>query len=262
MSIETGPDAASRESARLLALLDAVDSTPESAALRARSFDLLAVGPGTRLVDVGCGGGLAVAEAARLGAEAVGVDADPRMVAAARQRWPGGTFTVGDACALPFADGSLTAYRADKVYHELPDPAAAAAEAHRVLAPGGHIALLGQDWDALIVDADDAELTRALVRARAARIPHPRVARRIRNLLLDAGFREVRVEVRTEVFTDGTALRMLTGLAAALPRADPGTGAGSDTGPDVERWLAEQRHRAAEGRAFVAVPIVLAAGVR
>ncbi|PJN28213.1 hypothetical protein CG736_08620 [Kitasatospora sp. CB02891] len=99
--------------------------------------------------------------------------------------------------------------------------------------------LLGQDWDALIVDVDDAELTRTPVRARAALIPRSRVARRSRNLLLDTGFREVRVEFRTAVFADGAALRVLTGSAAALPQADPGTGTA------LGRRPAEQRRRAA-----------------
>ncbi|MFF2626794.1 hypothetical protein ACFVUN_13585 [Kitasatospora griseola] len=85
--------------------------------------------------------------------------------------------------------------------------------------------LLGQDWDALIVDAHDAELTRTLVLGPDGPDLHPRVARRSHNPLLVAGFHEVRVEFRTGVFADGTALRILT-----PPRPTPGPAPTSDAG--------------------------------
>ncbi|MEU8300349.1 methyltransferase domain-containing protein [Micromonospora sp. NPDC048909] len=249
MSTHSGTD-------RMIRLLDVADDLPGAAALRARSYDLLAPLPDAVVVDVGCGTGRAVAELAARGARPIGVDRDERMVAVGRDRWPGADLRVGDALGLPLADGAVTGYRADKVLHELPDPAAAVTEAHRVLAPGGRIVLLGQDWDALIVDADDAELTRAVVRARADAITSPRVARRCRNLLLDAGFDAPAVEVHTGVFTDPVMLPMLLGLAEVAAA----TGA---VAPDrAERWAAEQRQRAERDRLFLAVPMVLAAAPR
>ena len=58
--------------------------------------------------------------------------------------------------------------------HVLDDPARAAGEARRVLAPGGRIVLIGQDWDTFVIDADDAALTRTIVHARADLVPTPR----------------------------------------------------------------------------------------
>ncbi|WP_051572687.1 methyltransferase domain-containing protein [Streptomyces sp. PRh5] len=139
------------------------------------------------MVDVGCGAGRAVAELAGRGARVTGVDADERMVAVARERWPGADTRVADVGRLPFGDATVHGYRADKVLHELPDPAEALAEARRVLAPGGRVALVGQDGEALVVDADDTTLTSTIVRARASLIPSPRAARGQRGLLLDAG---------------------------------------------------------------------------
>lgn len=225
----------------LLAVLDTGDAQPAAVELRARSYELLGDLAGRTVVDVGCGGGRAVAELAGRGARAIGVDLDPEMIAVARDRCPAGEFQVGDACALPLETGSVAGYRADKVLHMLPDPVRAVAEARRVLAPGGRIVLLGSDWDMIAIDSDDPEATRRLVHAKADSFPSPRVARRHRNLLLDAGFTDPVVEVHTLVLANDLALALLQRIT------------------DEEGWLAEQAERARTNRIFVAVPMFLAA---
>ncbi|MGW4161306.1 methyltransferase domain-containing protein [Streptomyces sp. NPDC004788] len=243
----------------LLALLDRFDSLPSARRLRARTYDLLAARPGARVLDVGCGAGRAVAELAERGVRAEGADTDPEALAVARARHPRLVFHRASATRLPFGDAALDGYRAEKVYHELDDPAHAAAEAYRVLAPGGRVVLVGQDWDTVVLDSDAPELTRRLVHARADRVPHPRVARRHRALLLDAGFTDVTVEVRTAVLTGPEMLPLVAGLAGL---ADSATAAGATDPAEVRDWLAEQRHRADTDRFFLALPMFLAAGVR
>ncbi|MBO0871841.1 MAG: methyltransferase domain-containing protein [Pseudonocardia sp.] len=240
----------------LIAQLDAVDTLPWATELRAYSYDLLGLTPGARVVDVGCGTGRAVTELRDRSATPVGVDASEQMITLAQQRWPGADFRVGTAERLPFANGQLDAYRADKLYHALPDPAAALGEARRVLAPGGRVVLIGQDWDAFVIDSDDAALTRTIVHARADLLPHPRAARAYRNLLLDGGFTQVAVDVRTAIFTDATVLPVLVALAKAV-RDHHGI-----TGEQADTWLAEQSRRARAGRLFFAMPLVVATAQR
>jgi SAM-dependent methyltransferase len=234
-----------------------LDLHPESVQLRQRSYTLLGAAPRRRVADVGCGGGTAVGELAALGVEVVGLDAAEEAVDFARERHPGCRFEVGDAQRLPFADGSLDGYRAEKLYHALDDPDRALAEARRALAPGGRIVLLGQDWEFLAIEADDPVLTRAVVTGAAAARPHSRVARRYRNLLLDGGFLDVSCEARTAVLTDpATALPAVTALAEGAVRSGA---------VDEERagaWLDDQRRRADHDRLLVAVPLFLAAGTR
>lgn len=238
-----------------LELLIAFDRRPASVRLRRRSYELLQVERGSRVVDVGCGGGTAVAELVALGADAVGIDAAEEAVAYAREHHPGHRFEVGDALRLPLPDGSLDGYRAEKLYHALDDPAKACAEARRVLAPGGRIALVGQDWEAHVIDSDDPVLTRTIVAAAADDMVHGRVARRYRNLLLDTGFDDVTCEVHTAVFDDpALALFTVTRLATGAVR----TGAVSQAQADA--WLGDQRARADRDRLFVAMPLFLAAG--
>jgi ubiquinone/menaquinone biosynthesis C-methylase UbiE len=223
----------------LLTLLDAYDALPQARDLRERTYQ----GLGDTVVDVGCGSGRAVGELAARGVRAIGVDRNPAMTEVAGERWPMAEFHVADATALPLDDGSVTGYRADKVLHALAEPERALAEARRVLAPGGRAVLVGQDWDTVVIDSDDPGLIRALVHARADRVPSPRVARRYRNLLLDHAFTHVTVEVHTIVWTDAGVLPTL---------ADIGEGA----------WLDDQAARAREDRLFVAMPMFLASGTR
>ncbi|MGN9809263.1 hypothetical protein ACTMSW_07880 [Micromonospora sp. BQ11] len=138
----------------------------------------------------------------------------------------------------------------------LPEPSVALAEARRVLAPGGRIVLVGQDWDTLVIDSDQPDLTRRIVHARADTLPHPCVARAYRNLLLDSGFHDVEVEVHTAIFTNATMQPLLTGHAAAARRT------GAISVEEGESWVGEQTRRAAAGRLMFAVPMFLAAATR
>ncbi|MEU6751321.1 methyltransferase domain-containing protein [Spirillospora sp. NPDC046719] len=229
--------------ADLIAALDAADATPAATRLRARTYHLLRTAPGAFVADIGCGTGRAVAELTARGVRATGVDLDEEMITAARTRHPDADLRVADARSLPFRDAELTGYRADKVLHDLPVPAHLLTEARRVLAPGGRIVLCGQDWDTLVVDSAFPDVTRTLVHARADQVPSPRAARQYRGLLLDAGFRDVAVEVHTAVFTDGAVLPLLARLAE--PRL-------------ADDWLADQRERARTNRLFVAFPFFVA----
>ncbi|MET8766782.1 methyltransferase domain-containing protein [Streptomyces sp. NPDC004658] len=241
-----------RDTEALLAVLDAADRMPSATRLRARSYELLCPVPGSTVVDVGCGAGRAVAELAERGVHAVGVDTSPSMLAAARKRWPEGEFHEAGAENLPFADGSVRGYRADKVFHLLPEPERAVAEARRVLCPGGRIVLVGQDWDAIMIDSDDPVLTRTIVHARADLLATPRAGRQYRGLLLAGGFDEVTVEAHTSVFTEPAMLSLLARLA------EPACAGGAVDRDQADAWLAEQRRRAEAGRFLVAIPFFVA----
>lgn len=241
---------------RLIRMLDAAENMPDAVTLRARSYEVLRLAPGATVVDVGCGAGRAVAELAQRGTRAIGVDLDPAMLAAARGRFPDLDVRDADAASLPLDDGQAQGYRADKVYHMLPGPSAALAEAHRILSPGGRIVLVGQDWDTIVIDSDQPNLTRRILQARADTVPHPRIARAYRNLLLDGGFHDVQVEVHTAIFTEASMQPLLAGHAEVARQT------GAVTVEEAEAWVSEQTRRAARGRMMFAIPMFLAAATR
>ena len=92
--------------------------------------------------DLGCGTGHVAAALAPFVARVIAVDRSGEMLQAARRRLKGTTnveIRRGELEALPIADGELEAATLLLVLHHLPDPAAALAEAARVLKPGGRL---------------------------------------------------------------------------------------------------------------------------
>ena len=84
-------------------------------------LDAAAVGPGMRVLDVGCGPGALSAAAAARGAHVTGVDLAEGMLAEARRRHPEIEFVRADAEALPFADGAFDVALGAFLVNHLPD---------------------------------------------------------------------------------------------------------------------------------------------
>jgi SAM-dependent methyltransferase len=100
-----------------------------------------ALQPGERVLDVGCGTGIAAAAAHAAGAEVVGLDGAAGMIAIARRQVPGVDFRVGDFNALPFEDSSFEAVISSHALLFADDPVAALREWRRVCRPGGRLSL-------------------------------------------------------------------------------------------------------------------------
>jgi SAM-dependent methyltransferase len=105
-------------------------------------LDAAGVGDRTRLLDVGCGAGLALRFAADRGADVSGLDAAPGMLEYARRRVPGAELVQGELQLLPFPDDAFDAVTGFNSFQYAADPVAALREAKRVTAPGGRILAL------------------------------------------------------------------------------------------------------------------------
>jgi ubiquinone/menaquinone biosynthesis C-methylase UbiE len=105
---------------------------------------MLALLPGDRFLDVGCGTGAAVRLAARVVERAVGVDLSPRMIGRAKELADGSEpteFVVGDSERLPFPSGAFTAVLCTAAFHHYPNACRALDEMARVLSPEGRLVL-------------------------------------------------------------------------------------------------------------------------
>jgi SAM-dependent methyltransferase len=120
----------------------------------------LGVGPGDRLLDVGCGAGRHAYEGMRRGAQVVALDADAgeiKDVAAWLEAMGAddpqtaatggnGRALVGDALRLPFPDATFDRVIAAEVLEHIPDDTGAMAELARIVRPGGTLAVTVPRW--------------------------------------------------------------------------------------------------------------------
>jgi ubiquinone/menaquinone biosynthesis C-methylase UbiE len=108
-------------------------------------LDLMGELSGRRVLDVGCGDGVLVCAAVSRGADAAGIDPDPAMLAAARERAARAgvraTFLEGRMEHLPFSDASFDVVTAVTVLCFVSDAAGAIREMGRVLRPGGRLVI-------------------------------------------------------------------------------------------------------------------------
>ena len=105
--------------------------------------------PGERVLDVATGtGAVAIEIARRTGAQVVGLDQSPQMLASARERVARADLgdrielVEGRAEDLPFASGSFAALSFTYLLRYVADPAATMCELARVVRPGGVVASL------------------------------------------------------------------------------------------------------------------------
>ena len=110
-------------------------------------YDALPPLDGVRLLELGCGTGIATAPLVERSAQVVATDLGPRMLARVALRAPAAARVVARAEALPLRDGSFDAVCGAQMWHWV-DLAPATAEVARVLRPGGWLALWWNEVDA------------------------------------------------------------------------------------------------------------------
>jgi SAM-dependent methyltransferase len=112
------------------------------------AMDRLGPLAGARVLDFGCGHGMAAVVLARRGAKVTAFDLSSGYLAEARRRAAANGVTIdlvqADGERLPFADGGFDRIWGNAILHHL-DLDRAAGEIHRVLRPGG-IAVFCEPW--------------------------------------------------------------------------------------------------------------------
>ena len=98
-----------------------------------------AVRPGQVMLDVGCGSGLSLLEGGRLGAEVLGIEADPNVRSIAEEL--GLRIHIGSLYDRPFPDMRFDLIVLNQVIEHMPEPGKTLSVLKERLKPGGRVIL-------------------------------------------------------------------------------------------------------------------------
>ncbi len=165
---------------------------------------------GMSLLDCGCGPGTITLSFAKLVApgRVVGTEIEESHVAlarenAARRDVSNVTFQSADIYALPFEDASFDAVFISAVLGNLQEPIRGVREAYRVVKPGGVIGVKEFDHGGDMVYPMEPAVEKygeLYQRLRRENGHDPEIGRKIGGLLLEGGFRELRLSAVYESF--------------------------------------------------------------
>jgi ubiquinone/menaquinone biosynthesis C-methylase UbiE len=252
----------------MAALLERRGGAADEIAARSSYLDLLAVRPGERALEVGCGNGIVLCDLARrVGPDglAVGLDPSPAFLAIAHERADRAglgdriELREGDARVLPFDDGQFDVIVAATTLAHVPEGHRAIQEMVRVAGPSGRVGVLEQDTDSYLVTHPDRALTRRIV---ATYTDHGYadgwLARRLPRLLSEAGLRDVRVRAFASLDTDPTGFYSTRAERAA----DVAARAGAISEQEHQGWLNALHAEQASGAFVAGITLLFAWGTR
>lgn len=226
-------------------------------AYKLESYGHLEVKEGDHILDVGCGTGddvLALAKIVGNTGRVVGIDNSESLIAEAKKRAEGLSlpieFYVGDAHNLDFDDNAFDGCRADRVFQHLPDRKQSLAEMTRVARPGARIAVNEPDWETLVLDSPNRDLTRKILNHFCDNVRNGWCGRQLPALFKKASLLEIVVYTKTLILTDFELANQLYGLQAT---AESMREAGMITMLEVKEWVEQLRQTSQAGFFFSAL---------
>ncbi|MBC7976055.1 MAG: methyltransferase domain-containing protein [Myxococcales bacterium] len=257
----------SAEEIELIAhILELRGAQPCQAKMRRSCLEAAGIAKGMSVLEVGCGTGVIARDIARVVGETgrlVAVDPSERLLDYARSRPPmhGETpieWVPGFADSLPFAAGTFDVGLAVTLMSHLTQQHAALIELRRVTKPGGKLMLFDQDYETLVFEHSNKEITRRILRHGADyNIVDGWCGRRLPGILAEVGVQQIKCW--PFVYSERNAGSYLITIAerfAKLARRH-----GIITREEHRGWIGELHDRATEGTFYASLNYYFAFGI-
>jgi ubiquinone/menaquinone biosynthesis C-methylase UbiE len=258
----------STQGAHWVRALDQRAENPDQVQMRAAILDIANITPGQTAVEIGCGTGVLMvdlAEAVGKTGKVVGVEPQPFLAEAARQRFAARGFA--DRCTVNVTRGSAESMGtaiadvciAQTVLNHLPDleREATLLRMIAVTRQGGWVISADQDADTWVIDHPDQDVTRRIVASYCQQsFSDGWVGRRQRRAFLKAGLQEVTVRVIPMVDTSTDSFT----FERTAARSQVAVKAGWITEEEQRRWIAVLNDLAGAGLFFTSTNFFITAG--
>jgi len=173
--------------------------TPEIVRQRIQTLEALALRAGEHILDAGCGTGLLVRDmSSTIGSQGriTGVDLSNAMLEVAKNRCSELTnieLKQGSVTQLDFADNSFDAASCIQTLLYVDQVEIALSELHRVLKPGGRVAIIETDWRGVVLNSPDEVMTRKILDAWDAAVSSPNLPVKLTPLLKKLNFSAIKI---------------------------------------------------------------------
>jgi arsenite methyltransferase len=223
---------------------------------------------GECVFEAGCGSGLLcrqIVPALVPGGRVIALDISHKMTSIAqniaareglanRIEW-----CAGIAETVPFPDGCFDKILAARLLLHVSDPAAILKEMRRVLRPGGKLVTMDWDFETVVVDQSNRELTRRLLQWRCDHYGGNNWSgRQLWRRLADAGFTGLKMVPVVSIATrEQDSLTLSLFRAAQVAR-----NGGGITSEEHDAWVAELKSALADGSYFASIVYFIVSGQR
>jgi len=240
------------------------------AEVKRESYAHMNLGAARSVLDAGCGPGLDLVPMAERMPEdglVTGLDLSPDMLKVAEEilaESPAGKkcrLARGSVLAMPFAEASFDAVRAERLFQVLPQdacpPAEVFAELCRVLKPGGRLVLVDVDWATVSVDFPDLTLERKLLRffGDVCR-PNGYAARQFHGWRARADFSDLQARSFPQFMESATDCPIVGWLAEEAKKRK------AATDEEIDRWTDTLAELAAKKQMFASVNMLVVSGTK
>ncbi len=237
------------------------------APIKQRSYDLMQIQSGQRILDVGCGPGTDTVHIARIvGPEGrvIGIDRDENMLSEAHrlvQQAGMRDYVIhkpGEATSLPFESDYFDTCRSERLFLHLPQPDQALAEMVRVTKPKGRVVVVDTDAATISFDTRETEIERKLFRFRAEKLLNNGYSgRKLYRLFRQCHLVDINIEMFPLHTTDYAFARYIAGLDETEQRA---TEESTITHSELDNWHQDLEYAADAGIFFASFSVVMVAG--
>lgn len=238
-----------------ISALESFDQLEQLQELKKLGVERIGIGPGSRVLEVGCGLGLQTLRLARRAApdgSVAGCDLSADFLAEAQRRAHAAgldiAFRQARVESLPYAEHSFEMLWAERVLIYVPDVRQAVSEMRRVLCPGGRAALIEPDISTSTINLADRALVRRVMGYEAdTNVAHGWLPSLLRGMLEEVGFREIELATRVVLF----APELAAGYFAQCGRSAATSGVISDA--ELQEWNAGIQELVARKSLFATV---------